>query len=308
MGNTIKGAINAINSAVGDSKQDQTDKLNALVEALENKVKLFELEIDTKRGKEAATSGGEVAGGRSVMRVSEIRVSDGQGMDSQITAAVVNFFNAVTNSNEDDPEKQSAIAGATNLVQTGLNSLFGTTSGQAASRRSWMVLFINNAFCRIDYYAYSYNVDASMWGQASSTSGACYVADISVLTTSELEPSEIDYFLSQALSVGNGELDAVNRLKMALIQSAILSRALGQEGLTFEDLGKIAEQLAAAQKAIDTAFNSLNDFVLPQNTGSANIPQLIETKTRSQRVQTPISPENMLVEGTNKTPKKVGKN
>ena len=60
---------------------------------------------------------------------------------------------------------------------------------------------MNNAFCRIDYYFYTFNVSASKWGSTVNESGACYIADVSVLDTAKMRPNEIDFLLSQALSV-----------------------------------------------------------------------------------------------------------
>lgn len=257
MGNSVVKAKNAA--------ADEKESLDTLVAALQNRLDAFELEVQAKRGNEAAENPGEVQGGRSVSRISEIRVSDGAGIDDQITGAIENFFQAATNSigGDDNGAKQSAVDGAKNLISAGLNALFGPSAGQSVTKRSFIVLFLNNAFCRIDYYAYSYNVSAKIWGAEANSSGVCYIADLSVLKTDLLTPNEIDYLLSQALSVSNAEFDKLNRLKIALIESAILSRALQNESLTFPDLQEIAEELVKSQKAINEAFQSMDTYVSP---------------------------------------------
>lgn len=244
---------------------EEKDRVDSLIEALENKIRAFELEIEANRGDEAAEDSGEIKGGRSAVRISEVRVSTATGVDNDLTGAIENFFQAATNSLEgdDDAAKLSAVEGAKNLVSAGLSALFGTSAGQGSTRRSFFVLFLNNAFCRVDIYAYSYNVNAKIWGAESSISGACYIADLSVLKTELLMPSEIDFFLSQALSIQNGELASLNRLKIALVQSAILSRALKKEDLTFNELATIAEELAKSQEKISEAFNEFDDYVSP---------------------------------------------
>ncbi len=241
---------------------DETkDEVNTLIEALENKLQAFQLEIKSTRGGEENNF--EVAGGRTVMRISEVRVSTGTGMDNDIKVALESFFKVAQNAVGDDAAatKASAVKGAQNMVTTGLSALFGTAAGQGMTKRSFAVLFLNNAFCRVDIYAYSFNVNASKWGAKDSTAGACYIADLSVLKTETLEPSEINFFLSQALSVRNGELGSINRLKIALIQSAILSRALKKSDITLEEVNAIAVELAESQKVVSEAFRTLDNYL-----------------------------------------------
>lgn len=262
-----------------EDAEAEKDRVDALIQALENKIEAFELEIEALRGSEAALDSGAVKGGRSVVRVSEVRVATGAGVDSDLTGAIENFFQAATNSLEgdDDSAKTSAVEGAKNLVSAGLSALFGTSEGQGSTRRSFFVLFLNNAFCRVDIYAYSYNVNAKIWGAEASISGACYIADLSVLKTELLMPSEIDFFLSQALSVKNGELASLNKLKIALVQSSILSRALQNQELTFGELADIAEELAKSQEKISEAFREFDDYVSPLPRPKITVPPPIFT-------------------------------
>lgn len=255
---------NSVAKAKEESKQEK-QQLDTLVKALENQLTAFELEIEAKRGDEAAKDTHEVQGGSSVQRVSEIRVSNDDEMDSQICGAVESFFQAATNSidGDDNGAKKSAVDGAKSLVTAGLNALFGSSAGQAVTKRSFLVLFLNNSFCRVDYYAYSYNVNANVWGAKDSTSGVCYIADLSVLKTEHLSPNEIDFLLSQALSVGNTEFNKLAELKLALIQNAILSRALGNKSITFKELQAIAAEIVVSQKSIHDAFKSFDAYVSP---------------------------------------------
>jgi hypothetical protein len=246
-----------------EAADDERKRVDALIQTLENKLEAIKLEIRSTRGAAAEGREKEVAGGRSVLRVSEVRVTDSSGVDENLEKGIENFFDAATNGidGEEDKAKKSAVAGAKNLITAGLGALFGVTSGQGMTRQSFVVLFLNNAFVRVDYYAYSYSVSAEIWGAESNQSGVCYIADLAVLDTGELMPNEIDFLLSQALSVNNAEFQQLNKIKVALVQSAILSRALKNKDLDFEELSTIATGLAKSQEAISDAFNSLQDYV-----------------------------------------------
>jgi len=245
-----------------ENAADEVKTVNGILQTLQNKLDAFLLEVEAKRGMEANVK--EVAGGRSVLRVSEVRVSDGSGADENITAGVSNFFDAATNAVEggdDESSQTSAIDGAKNLITAGLSALFGVSNGQGQSKRSFMVLFLNNAFVRVDYFAYSYSVSAKVWGAEANQSGFCYLCDLSVLNTTELFPNEIDYLLSQALSINTNELNELNKLKFALIQSAVVSRVLIQKDLDFTQLQEISGQLASTQEAIASAFNRIEEKI-----------------------------------------------
>ena len=269
-----------------EEAQEEKERVNALIQTLENKLDALELEIETKRGLDNDNKL-EVAGGRSVLRIKEVRVSDGSGLDKEITEGIENFFRAAQNGldDEEDAAKKSAVDGAKNLVSAGLSALFGVSNGQGLTRRSFVVLFLNNSFVRVDYFIYSYSVDAKIWGAEANQSGTCYIADLSVLKLDSLEPEEIDFLLSQALSISNAEFAQLNQLKIALIQSAILSRALKKEDLTFEEVAKIAESLAESQEKISEAFNKFTDYIPLAKREEQKCADLKETITCANKTQ-----------------------
>ena len=261
MGNPISKAKEEKEEAKGD--------VDKIMEALENKLEAFELEVENIRGLTTKNSK-EVVGGRSVMRVSDIRVSTGSGISENITGAISDFFEAATNDLDGDNAraKKSAVKGAEKLVTGALSALFGKGSGQGSTKKSFVVLFLNNAFVRVDYYVYTYSASGERWGAVADESGACYLADLAVLDITQLKPQEIDFLLSQALRVGPSELEDLNRLKFALIQSSILGRALAKEDQTFAELSEIATALAKSTEIIDKAFGSLDSFDFNNITGN----------------------------------------
>jgi hypothetical protein len=236
---------------------ENQDELEALIATLENKLESFLLEVQLKRGLLTSTNKDkEVTGGRTVSRVSNITVATSSGIDSDISEAIDNFFQAAENSidGDDNKAKKSAVEGAKGLLTSGLNAIFGASSGQGKTKKSFVVLFLNNAFVRVDYYVYAFTVTGKKWGAEASKSGACYLADIAVLDTYSLQPQEIDYLLSQALRVEADELNILAELKFHLIQSVVLGRALKDKNLDFEKLPMLSENYANSQKKINEAF------------------------------------------------------
>ena len=251
---------NGASKAAAEAAEAQREVEN-MITTLENKLEAFELEVESKRGLTTENTK-EVVGGRTVMRVSDIRVKNSQGVDSNIRGAVQDFFEAAANEIDGDNTgaKKSAVKGASNLISAGLDAIFGASEGQGKSKKSFVVLFMNNAFVRVDYYVYAFSASGKSWGAEASTSGACYLCDLAVLDITSLEPQEIDFLLTQALAVDNSEFEAINRLKFSLIQSSILGRALKNDDVQFEDLAKIAEALGKSTIAIDAAFGELKDI------------------------------------------------
>lgn len=253
MGNPVSKAI--------EKKDEQKQDVDSILATLENKLEAFELEIEASRGLNNENDK-EVVGGRTVMRVSDIRVSTSTDISENIQGAIGDFFQAATNSidGDDQTAKKSAVAGAEKLVTGAVRAIFGVGKGEGRTKKSFVVLFLNNAFVRVDYFVYTYNASGEQWGFVANESGACYLADLAVLDITQLKPQEIDFLLSQALRVGPSELDSLNRLKFALIQSSILGRALSNDDVDFNDLTRIAEDLAKSITAIDEAFGDLEDF------------------------------------------------
>ena len=256
-------------SKAKEVKDEEKGEIENILETLENKLETFLLEVEAIRGLQTENSK-EVVGGRTVMRVSDIRVSTSSDVSKNITGAISDFFEAATNDLDGDEQraKKSAVRGAEKLVTGAITALFGKGSGKGSTKKSFVVLFLNNAFVRVDYYVYTYSASGTKWGAVANESGACYLADLAVLDITQLQPQEIDFLLSQALRIGPSELEDLNRLKFALIQSSILGRQLSKDNVTFDELAKIANALAESTKIIDEAFGALEDFDFTNVTGN----------------------------------------
>ena len=245
---------------VSKAKEDanaQKGELDHLIKVLENKVDAFESKVRLTRG--ATESQTEVCGGRTIMHLSEIRVASSTSISDELMGAINDFFGAAQGAIAGDKQgaKSAAVKGAQGLLSSGLNALFGVSKGQAMEKQSFVVLFMNNAFVRVDYYVYSYSVSADKWGAQANESGACYVADLAVLDPAKLNPSEIDFLLSQALVAGDGEFDSLMQIKTKYVELSILSRMLANPDLNFEMLSSAVSKMGECQKAMDTVFSSL---------------------------------------------------
>lgn len=258
------------NSASAEAKEKKDEELTQvqdLIAILEAKVNEFVARVRLERaGAESLT---EVSGGRTVSRMSQIRVSDGTGVDAQITNAIGDFFEAAQGG---DVGKQAAVDGAKNLVMAGIDAIFGASKGQGIEKKGFVVLFLNYAFVRVDYLVYSYNASGKSWGEQSTTAGACYVCDLAVLdSATDLKTSEIDYLLSQSLDItppndGDGNntvFEMIMELKILLTESAILSRMLNKPDLTFDQLGAATESLTKVNLQIKNVFAALPPLQKP---------------------------------------------
>ena len=88
-------AVAKMGNAASDLAASQKAEVNELLTVLENKLESFELEVELKRGLDLENKK-EVADGRTVMRVSEIRVAPGDDISPQLTAAIADFFAAAS--------------------------------------------------------------------------------------------------------------------------------------------------------------------------------------------------------------------
>ena len=246
---------NSVSSATESDLEDVTGTLASVVTILESKVETIENNIKASRLNKTSTS--ELTGGRTLMHVSEIRVSSGAEPDEQIGMAIKDFFDVVqapANGNDTWKTKAAALDGAQRLLTAGLSALFGVKNGQSMHKKSFVVLYINNSFVRVDFEVYTYNASASRWGYTQNESGACYVADLAVLDIADIKPSEIDFLLSQTLDTRWNEFDALMEIKVRFTQMSILSRMISDKSLTFSDLAQALRELQECQVAIGKVF------------------------------------------------------
>ena len=242
------GAVASAANAAADAELDDAKKKDdAVYKALENKLEVMRLEIEATRGSAEAVKKKEVAGGRTAMRVAEIRSSTESGVDQQIMDGIADFLSMATGA----APAQAAVAGVKKTLNAGVNALLGAQRGQSKSKRSFVCLFIGNAFVRIDYYMYSYSVSAKKWGVDKGEGGLCYVADLAVLNHKDINPEEASYFISQSFDTSDpneSKIIAEMMFNIALLQR--LQQTLAQEGANMEDLVETMKQYNEAEAAI----------------------------------------------------------
>jgi len=249
------GAIASAMNAQADAELDDAKKKNnAVFKALENKLEVMLLEIANTRGSAEAVKAKEVAGGRTAMRVSEIRSSIVAGVDEQILDGIGDFLSIATGA---DPAN-AAVAGVKKTLNAGVNALLGAQNGQSKSKRSFVCLFLGNAFVRIDYYMYSYSVSAQKWGLDKGEGGFVYVADLAVLNHKDITPEEASYFISQSFDTSNA--DEAKSIAEMMIQIALLQRLqanLSKEGAKMADLLETLKQYNLVEAEINKLSSSL---------------------------------------------------
>lgn len=249
------GAVaSAMNAAADAELDDAKKKNNAVFKALETKLEVMLLEIAATRGSAEAVKAKEVAGGRTAMRVSEIRSSIVAGVDQQILDGIGDFLSIATGA---DPAN-AAVAGVKKTLNAGVNALLGAQNGQSKSKRSFVCLFLGNAFVRIDYYMYSYSVSAKKWGLDKGEGGFIYVADLAVLNHKDITPEEASYFISQSFDTSNA--DEAKSIAEMMIQIALLQRLqanLSKEGAKMADLLETLKQYNLVEAEINKLSSSL---------------------------------------------------
>lgn len=258
--------VSVVSRAVGksnDEAQNEKDKakteLDTLMTDLQNKLATFEAKVVASRG--VAESETEIDGGRSVMRVSELRVATEAGIAEQIQNAIGSFIQLAQGG---EKPKQAAVEGAEALLTSGIDALFGVSGGASMEKTGFIVMFMNYAFVRVDYFIYSYNISGSKFGAEKNTAGCCYLADLAVLKLEDLKASEIDFLISQSLKITNtmqrvGNLTA---LKIQLAESAVLSRLLRDSNA--ENLDAIlaaTTDYMQTQNEIAKIMKDLPDFI-----------------------------------------------
>ena len=232
-------AASAMNAEGDEELDDAKKKNNAVFKALETKLEVMQLEISATRGAAQSVKMNEVAGGRTAMRVSEIRSSITSGVDQEIMDGIGDFLSIATGA---DPAK-AAVKGVKKTLSAGVSALLGAQSGQSKSKRSFVCLFLGNAFVRIDYYLYSYSVSARKWGVEKGDAGFVYVADLAVLNHTDITPEEASYFISQSFDTADpdeAKLIADMMINIALLQR--LQATLTREGAKMSDLLETLKQ------------------------------------------------------------------
>lgn len=135
MGNAASGAADA-------AEEKEKTEIDQMIQVLRNKRDAMLSEIKNARGTADGVKSSEVAGGRTIMRVSQLRVSAGTDIDVDITNALSDFFSAAQDGidGDDNAAKHSAVTGAKGLLTAGLKTLMGVKNGQSEEKGDFVVL------------------------------------------------------------------------------------------------------------------------------------------------------------------------
>jgi hypothetical protein len=246
-------------SKANELHEKKKAELQQLMKVLDSKREQFMAEVIMNRGNTVSEK--EINGGRSVVRQSEIRVASQDSPNRQIKAAIGSFFEAAQGGNKG---RQAMVTGATKLVSAGLDAIFGVSKGQGMEKRGFLVLFINFAFVRVDYFVYSYCVLGKKWASESSVSGCVQVTDMAVLDPATLNAMEIDYLIAQNLTLekeAEGDRDAqfnvLMQIKVMLATNAVLNRIMKSPDTDFATLTTTMEQIRNIMLALANELQKL---------------------------------------------------
>ena len=260
-------AVSGFTDAATHKSQDLADatkaRNQALFKALENRVEAMQLQIEKSPGNADEVSKTEVSGGRTVMRVTEIRAANSTEVDKEIMDGIGDFLTMATGAKP----ANAAVKGTKKLLGSGVNALLGASSGESREKTSFMCLFLGNAFARIDYKMYSYSVTAKQWGTATSEAGFCYVADVAILKEGDVSPEEASYLISQSFDtsgddkeVSAKEADAVGDMMLHIALLQRLQAAVNKPDATMEDLKGTIEQYNTVKKLIQDSMAKLTPY------------------------------------------------
>lgn len=267
---------------------EEKKELNKLMKLLDAKRQLFLTNIQKNRGIDT-----EVNGGRSIMRTSQISIATSDAPSLQMKQAIGAFFK--TAQGGDNP-KEAMVVGATQLISAGIDLLFGVSEGTGMEKKGFVVLFLNYAFVRVDYYIYTYCVKGTKWGVSEGVSGSCYVTNMSVLDPSELTTSEIDYLISQSITPSNDkDFKALLQVKIMLSQSAALTRVLQDDKTDLAVIKETAKTVARIQSTMKTYFGKMANFRSLSELMSRNI-ELIKEQVVNGGVKFDIVKDFMVTE------------
>ena len=248
-------------------EENQMKKVEALVKLLEAKLEVFENKIQLLRGQSGEKNDSQVAGGRTVQQIKQLRAVSEEGIDKQVLAGVNEFFTsasaAVDNNDEGKTAKHAAIHGAKNMLIGVLNGLLGAAAGTSSETSSFCVLFLNNAFVRIDYFFYYFNVTGTAYGYTAARHGFCSFLELRVLEMKNLKLDEINFFLTQSFAENEQDLRTLQAFRFELARLYTFSKLLdaANEKMDLEQLNKLKEQIQKSWEASSSLYANLTDYV-----------------------------------------------
>eukprot|EP00904_Undaria_pinnatifida_P008022 jgi/Undpi1/434/HiC_scaffold_1.g00430.m1 len=248
---------------------ESSDELDSLMSMALKQIDLFRVQVKETRGNEALLSKTEVTGGRTLRFKEFIKVTTSNGLDSDIEAAVGDFFTTAGDGAAGDNQgaKQSAIQGAKKMVIGGLNAFLGATQAGETMAHDFFVIFLNNAFIRVDTHL-KRALKAKALGAEASQSIVGYLCALAVIPMSVLEPDEIDFLLSEALAAEGDEDDFANVQELAVNLKILktLTGKLTNEEQSLDDLKALVTTITELNKHVKESYARLKDApVNPEN-------------------------------------------
>ena len=240
------------------------------MEQMEIKRDFFIQMLKLKRGADAEGQERELTGGRTIMRHTAIYTKVSSNPASDIEAGINDFFSAASSSG--DKAKGAAIAGAQKLVGGAINAVIGSGSAGGTEVIDFCTLFLNNAFVRVDYCYYQLKVEKSGGGIDDSLTMRCVVSEVAVLPIDKIHPSEMNFLLSQSLSVDPGDFSKLLAIEAGLIQLSLFTGMLVRitdsteaqypTAVEIQAYVEIMKTIATASSEISEAFAGLDNGLL----------------------------------------------
>jgi hypothetical protein len=260
------GAV--LSTRPAEEKAEEAQKtIDEVLKSFQDKRNLYLDGMQKERGPNAENKTTEVAGGRTVMQYSEIFYTESIGPNSEITKAVGDFFNAADTAIDGKKvnAQHDAISGAKGLIMAAIDGILGSTSIGVREMKTFIVLFLNNSFVRIDYVFFQQNIDVVKYLAAVRSTARLIVAEVAVLPIDMMQPAEISYLLSQAFDLqiySNPDAGFANlgKLQTNLVQVNVLTRML-QEFLETENSSENDSVGANSITKRSDALVSLSDNV-----------------------------------------------
>lgn len=264
----------------GSSSEEQTiieeEQAGVDMQALNNKLKLMSDSLEKTRGTEGSST--EVSGGRSIMRYSRIFVSKAENLNPNISDAIDAFFAAADSGidNKEAAANHSAVHGAKKLVDSAVTQLTRNRSSQTSEMKSFVTVFMNNAFCRVDYYIYQQFIDAGGIGfspdniNTTTKVARILVCDVAVIPSDMLTSEEMTFLLSASLHIPSGKFQdllvmSANLAQVTMLNSIIKATieklknggAIG-DGEGLDKVVSIMTKIAEANNQVQAAFSRIN--------------------------------------------------
>eukprot|EP00122_Pirum_gemmata_P000918 Pgem_evm1s823 len=245
----------------------------------------------------------EIVGGRSIMQYKQLYYSDSQKVSDQIEGAINDFF-AAADSGIDGGNKDAqhaAVSGCAKLVESALATIVGNKESETCEEQSYVVLWLNNSFCRVDYYLYQQHICASGTGEGLAsfipekiqTTARIIVCDISVLDPDQIKPAEMNFLFSNALHIHPADFHKLLQISSSytgLLMIENLMNDLRQQSnkLSLEDTEKYTKLCDVASEQatkVNELIRNLDANAPAPKTVMTNVMQLETNQNQNQNLQ-----------------------